>query len=44
MVFGDHVAKSKLVEQLTLVTSSDGPSRIDLAEIPVNRTESQLNC
>ncbi|KRR04370.1 hypothetical protein CP49_21545 [Bradyrhizobium valentinum] len=42
MIFRNRVAKMKLVEQLTLVVSSDGPSWIDLVAIRVNITESRL--
>jgi hypothetical protein len=42
VILGDSVAKMKLVEQLTLGHSSDGPSWIDLAEIRVNVTESRF--
>jgi hypothetical protein len=43
MIFGDRVAKMKLVEQLTLGHSSDGPSWIDLAENRVTTTESRFS-
>ncbi|KRR15042.1 hypothetical protein CQ13_37445 [Bradyrhizobium retamae] len=42
MIFGNRVAKMKLLEQLTLVTLSDGPSWIDLAKIRVSTTESRF--
>jgi hypothetical protein len=42
MIFRDRVAQMKLVEQVTLVNSSDGPSWIDLAAIRVSRTESRF--
>jgi hypothetical protein len=42
MIFGNRVAKMKLVEQLTLVTLQTARSWIDLAEIRVNTTESRF--
>jgi hypothetical protein len=42
MIFGDRVARTKLVEQLTLVTLQTARSWIDLAEIRVNTTESRF--
>jgi hypothetical protein len=42
VIFGDRVAKTKLVEQLTLVTLQTArPSWIDLTENRVNTTESR---
>jgi hypothetical protein len=38
VIFGNRVAKTELVEQLT----SDGPSWIDLTENRVNTTESRF--
>jgi hypothetical protein len=45
MVFEDHVAKMKLVEQLTLVTLQTARSWIDLTEIRVkeSRFAARLN-
>ena len=42
VIFGNSIAKTKLVEQLTFGHSSDGPSRIDLAENRVTTTESRF--
>ena len=42
VIFGNRVAEMKLVEQLNLGHSSDGPSWIDLAAIRVNTTESRF--
>ena len=42
MIFGNRLAKMKLVEQLTLVTLQTARSWIDLAEIRVNVTESRF--
>jgi hypothetical protein len=42
VIFGDSVAKMKLVEQLTLVTLQTARSWIDLAENRVNTTESRF--
>ena len=42
MIFGDGIAKTKLVEQLTLVTLQTPRSWIDLAENRVNTTESRF--
>src|SRR5712671_2101648 len=42
VIFGDRVAKTKLVEQLTLVSLQTARSWIDLAAIRVNTTESRL--
>jgi hypothetical protein len=42
VIFGNGIAKTKLVEQLTFGHSSDGPSWIDLAENRVNTTESRF--
>src|SRR5450631_4164637 len=39
VIFGDRVAKTKLVEQLTLVTLQTARSWIDLAKIRVSTTE-----
>src|ERR1700755_161950 len=42
MILRNRVAKTKLVEKLTLVTLQTAHHWIDLAEIRVNRTESRL--
>jgi hypothetical protein len=42
MTFGDRIAKTKLVEQLTLVTLHTARSWIDLTENRVTRTESRF--
>ena len=42
MIFGDRIAKTKLVEQLTLVTLQTARSWIDLTENRVNITESRF--
>jgi hypothetical protein len=42
MIFGDRIAKTKLVEQLTLVTLQTARSWIDLAENRVTTTESRF--
>jgi len=42
MIFRNRVAKTKLVEQLTLVTLQTARSWIDLAENRVNTTESRF--
>jgi hypothetical protein len=42
MIFGNRVAKMKLVEQLTLVTLQAARSWIDLIENRVNTTESRF--
>jgi len=42
VIFGNGIAKTKLVEQLTLVTLQTARSWIDLAENRVNTTESRF--
>ena len=42
MILRNRVAKTKLVEQLTLVTLQTARSWIDLAEIRVSTTESRF--
>jgi hypothetical protein len=42
VIFRDCIAKTKLVEQLTLATLQTARSWIDLAEIRVNTTESRF--
>jgi hypothetical protein len=42
MIFRNRIAKTKLVEQLTLVTLLTARSWIDLAAIRVNKTESRF--
>ena len=42
MIFGNRVAKLKLIEQLTLVTLQTAHHGIDLAEIRVSTTESRF--
>ena len=42
MIFGNCLAKVKLVERLTLVNLPTARSWIDLAEIRVNTTESRV--
>jgi hypothetical protein len=42
VIFGNCVAKMKLVEQLTLVTLQTARSWIDLTEIRVSNTESRF--
>jgi hypothetical protein len=43
VIFGDRVAKTKPIKQLTLVTLQTARSWIDLAENPVNTTESRFD-